>query len=230
MLRTLLIKGRRESSPTTLLTPPHLPRKAALLMRRTILLLATMAVTLLVPSGVALAVNKIGGPGPDTLRGTNGADTLVGVGGNDELYALGGRDKLLGGPGKDVVLGGSENRSFGGDKILVGGSGNDAVGSGLGSDKILGEAGNDFMGDAKLRESSKDIFSGGPGNDVILLINRPAFEDIVSCGSGLDRVLVDRKDVVAPDCEKVFVGLSSSDAFFNSIPESFFAVRMHDLA
>jgi hypothetical protein len=43
-------------------------------MRRTILLLATMALTLLVATGVALAVTKIGGPGPDTLRGTNGAD------------------------------------------------------------------------------------------------------------------------------------------------------------
>ena len=191
-------------------------------MRRTIVFLATMALTLLVASGVALAVTKIGTNGPDTLKGTKGDDNLLGKGGNDELYALGGRDRLLGGPGKDVVLGGSEDRSFGGEKILAGGRGNDAVGSGLGSDKILGEAGNDFMGDAKLRESSKDIFSGGAGNDVILLINRPAFKDIVSCGSGLDRVLVDRKDLVAPDCEKVFVGLSSSDAFFNSIPESFF--------
>ena len=192
------------------------------MMRRAILLVATMALTLLVASGVALAVTKIGTNGPETLKGTKGDDNLLGKGGNDKLYALGGRDKLLGGPGKDVVLGGSEHRSFGGEKILVGGRGNDAVGSGLGSDKILGEAGNDYMGDAKLRESSKDIFSGGAGNDVILLISRPAFEDIVTCGGGLDRVLVDWKDLVAPDCEKVFVGLSSSDAFFNSIPESFF--------
>ena len=65
----LLIKGRCESSLAALLTPPHLPRKAGLFMRRTILLLATMALTLLVASGVALAVNKIGTNGPDTLRG-----------------------------------------------------------------------------------------------------------------------------------------------------------------
>jgi len=191
-------------------------------MRRTILLLATMALTLLVASGVALAVTKIGTNGPDTLKGTNGDDNLIGKGGNDELYALGGNDNLLGGPGKDLVFGGNKERPLGGDKNLVGGRGNDLVGSGFGSDRILGEAGNDFMGDADLRESSKDIFSGGAGNDVILLVNRPAFEDIVTCGDGLDRVLVDRKDLVAPDCEKVFVGLSSSDAFFNSIPESFF--------
>ena len=39
-------------------------------MRRTVLLLATMALTLVVASGVALAVTKIGTDGPDTLRGT----------------------------------------------------------------------------------------------------------------------------------------------------------------
>ncbi len=59
-------------------------------MRRTILLLVTMALTLLVASGVALAVTRIGTEGPDTLRGTNGADTLIGKGGNDILLALAG--------------------------------------------------------------------------------------------------------------------------------------------
>ena len=47
-------------------------------MRRAILLVATVALTLLVASGVALAVNKVGTNGPDTLRGTNGADNLKG--------------------------------------------------------------------------------------------------------------------------------------------------------
>jgi Ca2+-binding RTX toxin-like protein len=56
-----------------------------------------MALTLLAASGVALAVNKIGTNGPDTLRGTNGDDNLSGRGGNDVLFALGGNDDLLGG-------------------------------------------------------------------------------------------------------------------------------------
>jgi Ca2+-binding RTX toxin-like protein len=59
--------------------------------------LAAMALTLLVASGVAWAVTKIGTNGPDTLRGTNGSDNLIGKGGNDVLYAWGGEDKLLGG-------------------------------------------------------------------------------------------------------------------------------------
>jgi Ca2+-binding RTX toxin-like protein len=55
-------------------------------MRRLFLLMAAMAATLVVASGVALAVNKIGTDGPDTLRGTNGDDNLLGKGANDVLY------------------------------------------------------------------------------------------------------------------------------------------------
>jgi len=47
-------------------------------MRRLVLLLTAMALTLVLASGVALAVNKVGTNGPDTLRGTNGADNLKG--------------------------------------------------------------------------------------------------------------------------------------------------------
>jgi urate oxidase len=34
-------------------------------------------------------------------------------------------------------------------------------------------------------------------------------------------VLADRADVVAPDCERVFVGERKIEAFFESVPESF---------
>jgi hypothetical protein len=194
------------------------------MMRRTILLLATMALTLLMASGVALAVNKIGTDGPDTLKGTNGDDNLLGLGGNDRLFSLAGKDQLLGGPGKDVVIGGNLERSFRGDKTLVGGSGNDAVIGGLDSDTVVGNKGNDFLldgdnGDVSLPQ--KDSLSGGGGNDVISPINRPTDEDVVVCGKGFDRVLIDRKDVVAPDCERVFVGLGSAEEWFNSIPQRF---------
>jgi hypothetical protein len=49
-------------------------------MRRFILLLTMIAATLVASSGVALAVNKIGTNGPDTIRGTNGvAETTCSV-------------------------------------------------------------------------------------------------------------------------------------------------------
>jgi Ca2+-binding RTX toxin-like protein len=192
-------------------------------MKRTILLLVTMALTLLVASGVALAVTRIGTDGPDTLRGTNGADTLIGLGGNDELFGgLRGNDNLIGGPGKDVVVGGTEAyRRLGGNKNLVGGSGNDFVAGGLGSDNVVGEGGNDYLSDGPLKDSSIDKTLGGEGTDVLTPVNKPAAKDIVSCGAGKDWALVDRKDVVAADCEKVSVGLGSADALDESIPDSF---------
>ena len=188
-------------------------------MRRLVLLLTAMALALLLASGVALAVNKIGGDGPNTLRGTKGADNLLGRGGNDQLIGRGGRDNLLGGRGKDVVFGG-----IGGDHNLVGGQGNDAIIAGQGSDNALGGGGNDFLIDGALRESSNDTFLGGPGNDVLIVSHVPAFKDIVVCGSGFDRVAADPKDTVAPDCEKVSIirTAAQDNKFFASIPQSFF--------
>src|SRR5215212_8410038 len=190
-------------------------------MRRTIVLLATMALTLLVASGVALAVTKIGTNGPDTLQGTNKADNLLGKGGNDVLYALGGRDTLVGGGGKDWVLGGNKARPLGGAKTLlggpgndgmfggrgpddmVGGSGNDRLSGDPGSDRIFGGAGPDWLNTGSFGEVAKNTLSGGDGDDALIANNRPARRDIVSCGSGFDRVVADTKDRVASDCERV---------------------------
>jgi hypothetical protein len=55
-------------------------------MQRLILLLTLMAVTFVAAGGVALAVNKGGTNGPDTLRGTKEDDNLLGLGGNDNLF------------------------------------------------------------------------------------------------------------------------------------------------
>ncbi len=190
-------------------------------MRRVILLLTMMAATLVVASGVALAVNKMGTNGPDTLKGTNGADNLLGNGGNDTLFALAGNDNLLGGAGKDEVLGGDERKTKGGNKNLVGGADNDVVYTGLGSDKAVGGTGNDLLIEEKTRGLSMDTYSGDPGNDVFLVNNKPANKDIVACGSGFDRVLVDSKDVVASDCEQVSMNLSDQE-FIETVPQSFF--------
>src|SRR5215211_8728183 len=199
-----------------LITPPS--SKEVAFMRRTLLSLTTMVVALLLASGVALAVNKVGTNAPDTLRGTNTADILLGRDANDILIALAGDDTLLGEHGKDIVFGGNERRHnegrlLGGNKNMVGGSGNDSVVGGRGSDHILGEEGNDLLLDGPEREFATDMVSAGEDDDVVAAVNKPAFEDIVTCGGGLDRVIVDRKDVLAPDCEKVNA----------PIPQSFFA-------
>src|SRR5215216_3971119 len=178
-------------------------------MRRVILLLTVMAATLVLASGVALALTKIGTNGPDTLRGTNGNDNLLGKGGNDRLFALNGRDTLLGGPGNDIVIGG------------------------WGSDNVVGEEGNDLLFDGPDRDVALDKLSGGAGTDVIGVASlrlKATAADIVTCGSGFDRVVADTKDVVAPDCEKVdlFRGGTRSEyndllnEFFSEVPPSFF--------
>jgi RTX calcium-binding nonapeptide repeat (4 copies) len=171
----------------------------------------------------------IGTNGPDTLIGTNKADNLIGRGGNDILFSLAGRDNLLGGRGKDIVLGENERlNSSGGDKNLKGGPGNDIVVGGRGSDNVLGDAGNDFLVDGPTREFSLDKVSGGDGNDVFLVENAPAAKDIATCGGGFDRILADRKDLVAPDCERVRIArgsreevLRQEDRFLASVPRSF---------
>jgi Ca2+-binding RTX toxin-like protein len=209
-------------------------------MRRVVLVLATMALAILLAGGVALAVTKVGTNGPDTLRGTNGADNLLGKGGNDVLFSLAGRDNLLGEEGKDWVLGGNEKRPLGGVKNLVGGpgndgvlggkdsdtltgnSGNDFVNGGPGSDKILGAEGNDYLLDGERRGGATDTLIGGEGNDVLDLINKPAKRDVVTCGRGFDRVLADTEDVVAPDCERVAVGLAAAKELDQQIEESGF--------
>ena len=65
-------------------------------MRRFTLLLTAMAVTLVVASRIALAVNKIGTQGRDYLKGTNGADNLLGAGDSDRIFGLAGNDNLIG--------------------------------------------------------------------------------------------------------------------------------------
>jgi Ca2+-binding RTX toxin-like protein len=200
-------------------------------MRRVVLVLVAMALALLLVSGVAWAVNKIGTDGPDTLRGTNGNDNLIGKGGNDRLFSLNGRDTLLGGPGKDWVDTNPPGWSRG-DKNLLGGPGNDIVFGGWSSDNVVGGEGNDLLADGPPRDVALDIVSGGAGTDVIPVASlrlEATAKDIVTCGSGFDRVHADTKDVVAPDCEKVvlFRGGSASeyfdelDEFFAEVPPSF---------
>src|SRR5918994_148990 len=133
------------------------------MMRRSILLLATMALTLLVAGGLAL----------------------------------------------------------GGDKHVVGGPGNDVVGGAKGSDHVQGQGGNDLLDGGEYDRPVKDTLSGGGGNDLFFVDNDPAGEDVVTCGDGMDWVFADRKDMVAPNCEKVADRGSEFDRVFASIPQSF---------
>ena len=195
-------------------------------MRRAALVLAAVMLPLLLASGVAWAVNRVGANGPDTLRGTNEGDNLVGQGGNDDISGGGGRDAVVGGGGRDVVQGGPWpprpetpprcEASPNNNDDLAGGAGNDFLNGNEGTDRLVGGSGDDVLwedvcwppppttgsgGDA----GTLEVLIGGAGNDFLWARDRPAPvppKDLVICGAGRDVASVDRVDVVV-GCERV---------------------------
>jgi Ca2+-binding RTX toxin-like protein len=169
-------------------------------MRRAILLLTVMAATLVVASGVALAVTTQAGPGNDIVLGTDGPDDLGGGYGSDIMN---------GGSGKDVLGGGylvepprNEGRPNN-DDVMNGGSGNDFMYGDLGADQILSGAGDDFLLDGEFRGGAYDVLVGSSGDDVLYPHNfKPAGQDLAVCGAGTDVAYIDHADVVV-GCEKV---------------------------
>jgi Ca2+-binding RTX toxin-like protein len=81
-------------------------------MRRVVLVLAIMALALLLASGVAPAVTRVGTTRDDTLRGTDGPDQIDGRTGDDDIFSLGGSDTLYGGKGRDRLVGGGLYERF----------------------------------------------------------------------------------------------------------------------
>jgi Tol biopolymer transport system component len=114
------------------------------------------------------------GSRPPCIRsGTARADVMRGTRFPDLMLGNGGDDRLLGAGGADVIDGGP------GADLIDGGAGNDLLRGGPGRDRVFGR----------------------PGDDTIEVADGQ--RDVVSCGAGRDRVLADRIDVVAHDCETV---------------------------
>lgn len=151
-----------------------------------------------------------GTKGPDTLTGTEQRDVIAGFAGNDAVSALGGPDTVFAGRGDDTVDGGEGNDllrgGFGNDSINAAG-GNDRVFAMRGTDTVNGGDGNDRLWamarrDVKGRgDQTGDILNGGNGNDKIRV--RDGERDTVDCGEGFDRVIADRYDDTASNCERV---------------------------
>jgi Ca2+-binding RTX toxin-like protein len=101
------------------------------------------------------------------------------------------------------------------DDVLLGRAGADLIAAGAGADQVLGDAGNDTIdggpGDDWLEgDEGADRITGGPGADHVLagpgndtILVRDGTRDWVSCGSGRDTVVADRRDLVARDCEHI---------------------------
>ena len=115
-----------------------------------------------------------------------------------------------------MVVGGNSSDN------ALGGPGNDLVNGLRGSDNIVGGDGSDLLSVGPLRDAAVDTIYGAGGNDWVIAKNEPASKDIVTCGSGFDRVSADRKDVVAGDCERGYFGLTADEFIQRFIPQSFF--------
>jgi Ca2+-binding RTX toxin-like protein len=95
------------------------------MMRKVAVLLTVMGLMVMAFAGVALAVTKIGGAGPNRLVGTAENDTLRGIGGADELIGRGDSDRLFGGSGSDLIN--ARERGKAEDDLVGCGAGRDTV-------------------------------------------------------------------------------------------------------
>jgi hypothetical protein len=85
---------------------------------------------------------------------------------------------------------------------IDGKGGQDLIRGRLGADTLNSGAGDDTVYAGPRDESAVDEVSAGKGDDWIRVLNRPAAKDVVDCGSGFDRVVVDSKDIVS-GCNRV---------------------------
>jgi Ca2+-binding RTX toxin-like protein len=134
----------------------------------------------------------IGGQGNDVMTGSPRSDALYGYAGDDKLHGGRGDDTVDGGPGQDMVAG------DGGADTVSGGHGQDVVDGGPGRDNIYGEY--------AVGCSFSEACIGGAD----ILRAQDGERDLISCGVGTDRALIDRVDIVrdipgATECEQMFV-------------------------
>ncbi|HEV2723183.1 MAG TPA: IPT/TIG domain-containing protein, partial [Thermoleophilaceae bacterium] len=140
-----------------------------------------------------------GSAGNDRMRGNSGSDRLDGGRGNDRVVGDAGRDTLLGSFGNDRLLGVSGRDLISGSRgrdRISGGSGNDRISGGSSADRIAGGSGGDRISG----NSGGDRISGNSGSDRIISLD--GVRDRVNCGTGRDRVLADRRDVISRNCER----------------------------
>jgi Ca2+-binding RTX toxin-like protein len=191
---------------------------------RAIGLLTTMAVVLVLGSGVALAATTIHCPNDtssgtpstelicngtslaDTMSGSELVDIMYGLGGADTMHGYGGSDSLYGDKGSDHIYGDAGNDVS--DHGLWGGSyaagtypdkSDDYVHGGGGDDIILGG----------YAQGGVDRLYGEGGNDFFDASQRqnpnPAIQvtkEIIDCGAGAsDEVSFDKGLDVVTNCE-----------------------------
>jgi len=140
--------------------------------------------------------------GPLFASGAGGNDTIIGAPGatvHGIVVAEGGYgDDVLSAPRFDTSsdeLGSADLDGGVGDDVITGGALDDELDGGVGSDRVAGRGGADKISGGR----GRDRLSGGAGPDVIN--SRDFSSDVVSCGSGRDRVNRDARDEFS-GCER----------------------------
>ena len=176
---------------------------------RVILLLAMMAMTLAVASGVALAQTI--SCSTESCAGTDQDDTMTNAytnysfmnakRGADVMYGMDGPDDMVGGPGKDVLRGGKGNDNLVGGDMSVNNSD-------VAADHVYGGPGQDtlFGGYAT---AGVDYLYGGDGDDEINAYRftnmATTTKEVIDCGAGTDTVRMDKGVDIATNCEDVYL-------------------------
>ena len=121
------------------------------------------------PSGPIVCETVLGGPGRDTLFGSELADLMDGDAGRDLMFGNSGNDTLLGGGGNDTMFGGNGNDTLdgqGGNDFVDGEQGGDIVewkGEPDGDDRVIGSEGSDEVR-VEDRDSGESYMVGQSGN------------------------------------------------------------------
>jgi len=99
-----------------------------------------------VPGNTRLRTVLSGGPGDDSIVGSEGVDRIFGGDGDDSLLGNAGRDHVYGGKGDDSLAGGAGNDAIygqDGDDALRAGGGRNVLDGGAGTDRYFGRTGFD---------------------------------------------------------------------------------------
>nr|WP_198151195.1 calcium-binding protein [Kibdelosporangium sp. MJ126-NF4]CEL12778.1 Alkaline phosphatase [Kibdelosporangium sp. MJ126-NF4]CTQ98464.1 Alkaline phosphatase (EC 3.1.3.1) [Kibdelosporangium sp. MJ126-NF4] len=166
-----------------------------------------------------------GGPGVDGLGGFEGNDLLVGGEGNDQLGGGEEDDTIVGGPGNDLMTGGFGNDRFvadpdpDGHDTMFGFGGVDLITyadraagvtakvndpNGASEDyvtpdveNIVGSRGDDIIEmTTRGADLANNDVDGGPGNDIINVVDGTKGNDQVDGGLGVDRCRADAGDTL----------------------------------
>jgi Ca2+-binding RTX toxin-like protein len=188
------------------------------LKKRAIVLLTTMAVVMVLGSGVALAATTINCPNDpsqgspslgvycygttaaDTMDGSDLVDHMYGMGGADTIHGNGSTDYMTGDNGSDHIYGdaGNDGFLFGGGNDASPDKSDDYVHGGSGNDNIIGGFAQGGV-DRVYGEGGNDFFNTSQRNNFF----SPVTKEIIDCGAGAsDEVYFDKGlDVVATNCE-----------------------------